>query len=233
MKRLFLFLFVVIFSFASFSALAQTLRPNRGGTVGEAPTQSQRAYQRQSGKIAPSKHRFVFYAGLYLPTGEYSEDGMPFDLEFENGFGGGIEYDYYFADSIGIGFFLDHIKSNTKTEYYYGASFKIKKVEVTNIGVVLPLRTELGQGFWFTGDLRAGIAFGSAKMEAKMGSDIYSDDYDATDFTFSAQAGIKYLFEKWELGIYTKYTNSSFEVEDGGEADFSGFSVLIGAGYNF
>jgi hypothetical protein len=179
-----------------------------------------------------SKVRFSIYGGTFSPSGDYKEPNHP-AFEYESGISLGIEYDYFFADYVGVGVYLDINTFDSREKEIYGVSLKLNGSSVI-YGLAGVIKGNIVKNFWFLGALKIGTSTNSLTAEGTNAYGVsHSVDTYGTSFAYSAEGGFGYLFNKIDIGFLAKYTGISQKMEGGGNTELGGVSFLVTLGYNF
>jgi hypothetical protein len=167
-----------------------------------------------------------------MPSGSYEQSGIP-EFEYENGFGIGFEYDYFFNDYVGLGGYLEVNSLSTEEKVISGISCKISGTS-TIFGISGVVRAILGNNLWVLGSIKMGVASNSLELEGSRSGVTRSSNTDGSSFAASLEGGVGYIVNNnWDIGLILKYTTVSQEVEDGDNTEMGGTSVLLSLGYNF
>jgi hypothetical protein len=175
--------------------------------------------------------RFSLYGGLFMPSGSYEEPGFP-EFEYENGFGIGFEYDYFFNRYFGLGAYLEVNSFDSEEKVISGISYKLSGTS-TIFGISGVARAIIGDHLWFLGSLKLGVASNSLEAEGSRSGVTHTEDTDGSSPAVSIEGGVGYMFNNWEIGLILKYTAISQDVEGGDDTEMGGTSVLLSMGYNF
>jgi hypothetical protein len=181
--------------------------------------------QTDYGEYTP-KMRVSIYGGMFSPSGEYEQSGLPV-FEYESGISLGMEFDYFMSEYFGIGGYLDinTFGSEEKMSHELSGSSII-------VGLALVVKGNIADNFWLLGGLKLGSSTNSLSLKNSDSSSTI-DDTSGTSFAYSAEGGFGYLFNNWDVGFLVKYTGITQEIESGGDTDLGGASFLVTVGYNF
>jgi hypothetical protein len=177
-----------------------------------------------------AKSRFSFYGGAFSPSGSYQTSGLP-EFEYEIGGSLGVEYDYFFTENFGVGAYFEgnRFKSEEKENRSSSLDLTVTSIIIGAAGVG---KLEVADDLWLWGGLKLGVSHNMLKAElTDFGTE--SDETDGNAFAYSVEGGIRYLFNKCDIGFIVKYTWITQEVEDEDETDLGGASFLVTVGYNF
>ena len=168
------------------------------------------------------KNRFNFYLGLSIPNDSTYSDAGNHDIEFENGFEIGLEYNRFFEDESYIGAFIEG--KFFETDSLAGSATNGDN-RLINFGFTLGQDWSLSEHFAVK--TQASIGASSAHYE------ITSENYSSTElaFHYSFLLGLEVKWnEYWQTSLY-------YELDGRSSADrmdyqsFHQIGVVVGAGF--